>query len=224
MSYEQIAIRLILAFLMGSLIGLERERNSRPAGFRTNILVSVGSALIMIVSIKLFLSFPEAQSQIDPGRIASQVVSGIGFLGAGTIIREEFSVKGLTTAASMWALSGVGLALGAGFYMSGILATAIVIITLTILNKLEDNFYKKEKTWRVEVKVFDQPGFLSKIGEEFNKSGIMIKNLDINPCYEEAKVMIELEVKGLKSMKKNKLITQLAQLREVEEFEVEALD
>ena len=224
MSYQQIVIRLLLAFLMGSLIGLERELNSRPAGFRTNILVSVGSALMMIVSIKLFLSFPDSAGQIDPGRIAAQVVSGIGFLGAGTIIREEFSVKGLTTAASMWALAGIGLALGAGFYMSGILTTAIVIVTLTVLNKLEDSFYSKESNWRVQVKVFDQPGFLSKVGEEFNKSGIMIRNLDINPCYEEARVIIELEVKGFKNMEKNQLVTQLAQLEEVEELEIEALD
>ena len=224
MTYQEIAIRLILAFLMGGLIGLERERNSRPAGFRTNILVSVGSALIMIVSIKLFLSFPESSGQIDPGRIAAQVVSGIGFLGAGTIIREEFSVKGLTTAASMWALSGVGLALGAGFYVSGTLATAIVIITLTILNRLEDNFYKKDSSWQVKVKVFDQPGFLSELGEKINERRIIIKNLGIKPCYEEAAVVIELEIKTGKNIDENELAMHLAQLEEVSELEIEALD
>ncbi|MBM7555382.1 MgtC/SapB family protein [Halanaerobacter jeridensis] len=224
MTYQQIAIRLILAFLMGGLIGLERERNSRPAGFRTNILVSVGSALIMIVSIKLFLSFPDSAGQIDPGRIAAQVVSGIGFLGAGTIIREQFSVKGLTTAASMWALAGIGLALGAGFYVSGILVTAMVIITLTILNRLEDNFYKKNLNWKINIKVFDQPGFLSKIGEKFNENRISIKNVGIKPCYEEAEVIIELEVKTFKDVERNELITHLAQLEEVSELEIEAID
>ena len=224
MTYQQIAIRLVLAFIMGGLIGLERERNSRPAGFRTNILVSVGSALIMIVSIKLFLSFPDASGQIDPGRIAAQVVSGIGFLGAGTIIREEFSVKGLTTAASMWALAGIGLALGAGFYVSGTLATAIVIITLTILNRLEDNFHKKELKWKIKVKVFDQPGFLSKVSKKFKQTGIIIRNLEIKPCYEEAQVVIELEVKTVKKIEKNHLFRQLGELEEVSELEIEAID
>ena len=209
---------------MGALIGLEREHNSRPAGFRTNILVSVGSALIMIVSIKLFLNFPDSAGQVDPGRIAAQVVSGIGFLGAGTIIREEFSVKGLTTAASMWALAGVGLAVGAGFYVSGIAATFLVIITLTILNKLEDSFYTKELNWRVKVKVFDQPGFLSKLGEKFKNPKIKINNLKINPCYDEAKVMIQLEIKTAKDINRNELITLLSQLEEVENLEIEVLD
>ncbi|MFO7819211.1 MAG: MgtC/SapB family protein [Halanaerobacter sp.] len=224
MGYQQIVIRLVLAFLMGGLVGLERERNSRPAGFRTNILVSVGAALIMIVSIKLFLSFPDMTKDIDPSRMPSQVVSGIGFLGAGTIIREKFTVKGLTTAASMWALSGIGLAIGAGFYISGIFATMIVILTLTVLNRLEDDFYRKNFSWKIRLEVFDQPGFLSKIGDMFNENKIIIKNLDINPCYDEAKVEIMLEIRAIKNIKKNKLLTDLGQLEEVSELEIEALD
>ncbi|MGM0502771.1 MAG: MgtC/SapB family protein [Bacillota bacterium] len=224
MTYQQTIIRLVLAFLMGALIGIERERNSRPAGFRTNILVSVGSALMMIVSIKLFLSFPEYSKDIDPGRIAAQVVSGIGFLGAGTIIRDRFSVKGLTTAASMWALAGIGLAIGAGFYVSGIFVTFLVIITLTILNKLEDNFYKRELNWEVRFKVLDQPGFLGKLGQKFKNSKFIIHNLNISPCQNEAMVMIELELKTANDVKKNQLIELLSQLEDVEELEIEALD
>ncbi|MGM0369044.1 MAG: MgtC/SapB family protein [Bacillota bacterium] len=223
MSNQQIIIRLGLAFLLGALVGLERERNSRPAGFRTNILVSVGSALIMMVSIQLFLKFSHS-SDVDPGRIAAQVVSGIGFLGAGTIIREQFSVKGLTTAASMWALAGIGLAIGAGFYLSGVFATFLVIITLTILNKLENNFHPKTSKWKLQLKVFDQPGFLGEISQEFNKQKIVIQKLSINPCYEETKVLIDLNLKMSNKLEKNQLVASLAQLEEVEELEIEALD
>ena len=100
-------LRLFAAILFGGLIGLERESHKRPAGFRTHILVCVGSALIMIISQYAFLEF-SGKLGYDPGRIAAQVISGIGFLGAGTILREGSSVKGLTTAASLWVVARCG--------------------------------------------------------------------------------------------------------------------
>src|SRR5690554_77862 len=106
----------------------------RPAGFRTHILVSVGSSLIMIISA---YAFGGTAAGYDPGRIAAQVVSGIGFLGAGTIMREGANVRGLTTAASLWTVAGIGLAVGSGFYFAAIVATILVVLTLVLLNKLE---------------------------------------------------------------------------------------
>ncbi|MBU1006316.1 MAG: MgtC/SapB family protein [Candidatus Omnitrophica bacterium] len=129
----QVVLRLIIGAILGGLVGFEREmHNKKIAGFRTHILVCVGSTLIMLVSIYIF----EAYSGIapaDPARIAAGVVTGIGFLGAGTIIRSGSSVMGLTTAASLWTVSGIGLAVGCGFYIAGIVATVIVLASLYIL-------------------------------------------------------------------------------------------
>ena len=105
------AFKLVLAAVCGGFIGYERQHSHRPAGFRTHILVAVGAALVMITSSFLTDQYQEVM-QIDPTRMSAQVISGIGFLGAGTILREGFSVKGLTTAASLWAVSCVGIAVG----------------------------------------------------------------------------------------------------------------
>ncbi|MEW6227795.1 MAG: MgtC/SapB family protein, partial [Bacillota bacterium] len=117
-SQTEIIFRLVLAMMFGGFIGLERESHKRPAGFRTHILVCVGSALVMMISQYAFVNFART-TEYDPGRIAAQVVSGIGFLGAGTILREGPTIKGLTTAASLWVVAGIGLAVGTGFYLAG---------------------------------------------------------------------------------------------------------
>jgi putative Mg2+ transporter-C (MgtC) family protein len=122
--------------ILGGVIGFERERhNKRIAGFRTHILVSVGSALIMLTSIYIFEAYGKI-TPADPARIAAGVITGIGFLGAGTIIRSGESVKGLTTAASLWTVSGIGLAVGCGFYSAGCVAAVIVLATLYLLRKI----------------------------------------------------------------------------------------
>ncbi|MFA4992242.1 MAG: MgtC/SapB family protein [Candidatus Omnitrophota bacterium] len=132
----QVVVRLLAAALLGGMIGIEREsHNRRIAGLRTHILVSVGSALIMLVSIYIFEAYM-GKAPVDPARIAAGVVTGIGFLGAGTIIRSGESIKGLTTAASLWAVSGIGLSVGCGFYIAGWTAAVIVLITLYLLKKI----------------------------------------------------------------------------------------
>src|SRR5215211_6125047 len=124
-------IRLVIAALAGGLVGLEREVRGRQAGFRTNMLVCLGSALVMIVSIH-FASFawehqPGINVNVDPARIAYGVMTGIGFLGAGTILHHRGAVRGLTTAAAMWCVAAIGLAAGVGMYIVTALAAAIVL-------------------------------------------------------------------------------------------------
>ena len=118
--------RLALAVVLGGLIGLERETEGKPAGMRTHALVCLGSALFMLISIRSPEFFPGAKT-VDPGRIAAGVVTGIGFLGAGTILRASGSVKGLTTAASIWAVAAIGLAVGVGYYITAVVATALAL-------------------------------------------------------------------------------------------------
>ena len=129
------ALRLFVAGAMGVLIGLEREYRAKEAGYRTHFLVALGSALMMIVSQYGFTEVLKTDLiRVDPSRIAAQVVSGIGFISAGTIILQKQIVRGLTTAAGIWATSGIGLAVGAGMYAIGIAATLLVLLGLETLS------------------------------------------------------------------------------------------
>lgn len=126
--------KMALAVLFSGVIGFEREHSHRPAGFRTHILVAVGSALVMMTSGYVFKAY-EGLGTFDPTRLGAQVISGIGFLGAGTILREGFSVKGLTTAASLWAVSCIGLAVGAGYYVGALVSTVVIYLTLNTFKR-----------------------------------------------------------------------------------------
>lgn len=131
-----ITIRLTAAVFLGGIIGLEREIHGKEAGFRTYALVCLGSALVMIVSTQMFETYRNV-AQVDPSRIAAQVVSGIGFLGAGAIIRFPQGIKGLTTAAGIWTASGIGLACGMGFYYPAIITTFLTLVVLIIFSKID---------------------------------------------------------------------------------------
>ncbi len=129
--WPTMVVRLLVAFVLGGIIGLERERRERPAGLRTHILVTVASALLMMISGLV------AGDTFDPGRIAAAAVTGIGFLGAGTIIRYGGDVRGLTTAATIWAAAAVGLTVGLGWYAAALCATLLIFFTLTAMHRLE---------------------------------------------------------------------------------------
>jgi putative Mg2+ transporter-C (MgtC) family protein len=133
LSWEDALLRLAIAAILGGLVGLERELRDREAGLRTHMLVSVGSALFTIVSaygFTEFLTSGEATVRADPTRIAAQIVTGIGFLGAGAIIRSGLSVRGLTTAASLWVVAAIGLAAGAGYWDAAVITTGLVLLFL----------------------------------------------------------------------------------------------
>ncbi|MHB1168775.1 MAG: MgtC/SapB family protein [Longimicrobiales bacterium] len=131
--------RLFLAALLGGLIGFEREASGKPAGFRTNLLICLGAALITEISIAIAHdALVQQPGRADPGRIAAQIVSGIGFLGAGTIMQTRGSVVGLTTAATMWVVAAIGMAVGAGAFAMAGTATAITLLALRVLHRLDD--------------------------------------------------------------------------------------
>lgn len=139
----EFAVRLVAATFFGGLIGFERETHGKEAGVRTYSLVCLGSALVMIVSIHIYEIY-KAVATVDPSRIAAQVVSGIGFLGAGAIIRFPQGIKGLTTAAGIWAVSGIGLACGLGQHRLAVLATILVLVVLIVFSKLDRFFGGKD--------------------------------------------------------------------------------
>lgn len=175
-----IFLRLLLALVLGGIIGFEREQNNHPAGFRTHILVSIGSTLIMLISIYGFSDFLDDENvRFDPSRIAAQVVTGIGFLGAGTILRHGFTVTGLTTAASLWVVAGIGLAIGAGFYFGAIVTTIFVLIDLSLLSKLDPYIAKKKQLIELRVNVIDEPGKLGEIATKIGNYKINVKSVSI---------------------------------------------
>lgn len=136
MSFFETIFRLLLSAVLGGVVGWERSHQQKPAGFRTHILVCLGSTLFMLTSIFLHEEY-KGMGPADPGRIAAQVVTGIGFIGAGTIWVSAGSVRGLTTAASLWTAAGVGLAVGCGFYSAAIATILIVLTVLMALSRLE---------------------------------------------------------------------------------------
>ncbi|MDP2927450.1 MAG: MgtC/SapB family protein [Candidatus Omnitrophota bacterium] len=140
----QMIVRLLLTLVLSGLIGLERQVHRRDAGLRTHILVALGSCLIMLTSLYVFDIYKD-QVALDPVRIAAGVVTGIGFLGAGTIIRESDGVRGLTTAASLWVVAGIGLAVGVGFNKIAIYTTILVLIVLHFLHYIEVPLSKEGK-------------------------------------------------------------------------------
>jgi putative Mg2+ transporter-C (MgtC) family protein len=133
LSWSEALLRIVVAAVLGGAVGLERELRDREAGFRTHMLVSIGSALFTIVSAYAFRDFlveGGAVVRADPTRIAAQIVTGIGFLGAGAIIRQGLSIRGLTTAATLWVVAAIGMAAGAGYYGGAVITTAVVLISL----------------------------------------------------------------------------------------------
>lgn len=138
-STQEIILRLLLGAIIGGIIGFEREVHGRAAGFRTQLIVCVAAVLIMIVSVNYYLNlqYIDPSFRIDPARISAGALIGIGFLGAGVIIKSGFAVRGLTTAASLWIVSAIGLTIGAGLYFEGIITAVITITALFMLRKLE---------------------------------------------------------------------------------------
>ena len=148
LNYLSIMVRILLAALIGCLIGLERERGNRPAGFRTYTLVSVGACLVMMTNQYMFLNISNGSG--DPARLGAQVISGVGFLGAGTIlVTRDNQVRGLTTAAALWTSACVGLALGIGFYVGALAVGSLLIIVMILLRPLNNGLQRKNGFMRM---------------------------------------------------------------------------
>lgn len=175
--YLDTTLRLVIACLLGGVIGFERENTRRPAGLRTHILVCVGACLVMIIS-EYFRDF-RGYVNTDPTRLGAQVISGIGFLGAGTIIREGLEVKGLTTAAGIWAVACVGLAVGGGFYLGAIITTILISGTLVLFKRIEEHIIKRKKRYSViYIRTTDCENNIPKINKILLHKGIIIKSVD----------------------------------------------
>ena len=207
----QAIIKLVLGFILAGIIGLERSSWSKPAGFRTHSLVGLSAVLIMLCG-----EYMSKEYNIDPSRIPAQLLSGIGFIGAGTILRDGFNVKGLTTAAGLLAVTCVGLSIGAGFYLGGILTTLISYIILSYSYKISDKLdHFNVIDLQISVKE-NAKEFVGKLEEILSKYEIDIKQMQL-PDEEDANIIKVLGHYNKRELKKNELISKITSLKEVKE-------
>lgn len=179
--------RILLSAGLGFVIGFERELYKRPAGLRTHILVCVASCLIMLISMYGFDSG-------DPGRVAAQVVSGIGFLGAGAILRSDKDIKGITTAATIWMSAAIGLACGNGLYFGAILTTILALIVLTAFRRVESRMVNSSKyISSIYMIVKDKECTMSKLKEKLDKNNLSVNNFDYKNKEDKIEILIDFE-------------------------------
>jgi len=174
-----IVLRMGLGFLAGAIIGFERSSQRQVAGLRTHILIATGATLLMLLSIYLPQYYNPLRTS-DPGRIAAQVVSGIGFLGAGAIIRLGNNIRGLTTAASLWFVAAVGLAVGGGLFLVAGIAEGIGLMTLVALNKLEKKIFPSGRFKMLVISYRDNSASTKEALDIIKDSGIQVQSIDVN--------------------------------------------
>ncbi|PFL15678.1 methyltransferase [Bacillus cereus] len=207
-------IRIGVAGLLGAIIGIEREIRSKEAGLKTHFLVAVGSALIMVVSKYAFSDIVfEEHMALDPSRIAAQVVSGVGFLGAGTIIIQKQAVKGLTTAAGLWATAGIGLAIGAGMYVVGIGAMILVLIGLEIVSRIFKVPFLFPQNITVQMCINKQEA-VQQIVETLQVKGIPILSYEVEALQQDTEIVykVGIQLKNISSEEKNAFIQRMQTL------------
>jgi putative Mg2+ transporter-C (MgtC) family protein len=190
----EIILRIIAAAILGSLIGLERDIHGRAAGLRTHLLVSMGAAVFMVLS-SLVASTAVSTTMADPGRIAAQIVTGIGFLGAGVILKEGINIRGLTTAACLWIAAGIGMAAGGGYYTIAVVVTAIALFSLVALKHLE-RFYVKDsyRTLTVEAPIDVEASDIIALVKQKN---LTIIGCEIERNYEKSMTITRLSIRLL---------------------------
>ena len=181
LSWEEALLRLALAALFGGVIGIEREFREREAGLRTHMLVSVGSALFTITSaygFRDFLVHGDAVVRADPSRVAAQIVTGIGFLGAGAIIRQGLAVRGLTTAATLWVCAAIGLSAGTGYYSAALMTTLVALFLLWPMRIVARRLFDRPHTHRLEVRLAGEGG-ASGVLDVLERLGVRVSSFDL---------------------------------------------
>ena len=212
----ELFLRLVLSCVLGGIIGYERQSRRKSAGLRTNVLVCLGACLIMVLSQAMYQQV-EGLTNADPARLAAQVVSGIGFLGAGAIMKEGLTVTGLTTAACLWVVAGVGLAVGGGFYSGALITTALVFVTLGSLSRLAD-WVDHEKNLSLTIHTVDRPGQLMRISRCLEDLQLRVRGVKVKADEDEVddsgekSMYIDLEIFNKQSIKSIIIVDAVRQI------------
>ena len=199
-----LALRIVLSGILGAVIGYERQARHKAAGLRTHMLVSMGSCLMMILSYTIYYMV-EGHTNADPARLAAQVVSGIGFLGAGSIMKDGLNVRGLTTAASLWVVSAVGLTVGAGFYEGAIFVTVMILVVLGILTKIEYRTYDSS-TFLLIVEGDENEELLGQICKTLAEHNVAILDVKLES---KSPFAASFLIKSSKEFKNQQIIAQI---------------
>lgn len=211
--YSQIGFKILLSFIAGFALGLERKFRQQPIGVRTVILISLSSTLLMLLSLNLGKSV-----NADPARLAAQVVSGIGFLGGGAILRQGLNIKGLTSAATIWAASAIGLTIGAGMYVAAIFVLIVLILALIILEKFETKYFPAERNKRLFLVFHNSKIDLTKLHTIIENHGLIILSSDISKQINEKQLQITFSVKAPEEIDIFDLSDKIEELGNLEEI------
>jgi len=212
-SNTELLCRLILSVTLGGLVGIEREWNNHAAGFRTHILVCLGSTMIMLLSIYGFSAFVnEVNVRMDPARLAAQVISGVGFLGAGAILRKGSVISGLTTAASIWVVAAIGLCVGAGYRFAAIVGTVLVLISLVVFHKVEKLYLSKRHGQLLEILLDQSKLSVGGLVQVFETAKVNIKRLTLMRDMEkegERSTIVQVQLELSRNTSKDALLSLL---------------
>ena len=216
----QSAIGILIAAGLSSLIGIEREVHGQPAGLRTHMILGVGAALAAILSINYshFLSSPDLPS--DPARIVAQVISGVGFLGAGAILRLGVTVKGLTTASSLWTTAIIGIACGSGYFELAGFTTVLVLGILTVISSLEGRFLGEYRTHTLKVVLDDRPGIVNSVRSILEEHGAKLLSLNASMPDKET-LKLAMVVRKPRELGMDRIINLINSLDEAKSMEIE---
>ena len=218
------AVALLLALVLSGMIGLERQLRGQPAGLRTHILVGVGSALLSLTSVEFGVG--GAGGHGDPARLAAQVVSGIGFLGAGAILRDGLSVHGLTTAASIWVVAAIGIAIGGGPRLGevAVVAALIVLATLVVLNWLEDALHLKQRVQVVRLEVIEAEHGPARVLALFAEKGLHVEGMTSevgSPTDAQPTRRMQVRVRLPRTIDRQRLLALFATESVIRSFDIE---
>ncbi|HNU22637.1 magnesium transporter MgtC [Mesotoga sp. Brook.08.YT.4.2.5.1] len=213
MEYLDLCLRLFCALVAGAMIGVTRERIYKPAGLRTHSLICVGAAFITVLSTTVFVTAEHG----DPGRVAAQIVSGIGFLGAGTILKKGFSVKGLTTAATLWVTAAVGMGFGSGEYLLSTVVTVFAIMIVLFLKRIE-LFTGGRNLPRILIVASNTEEMSRRISEWFKDNGLTVESMEVEDDEENLTLLIEISKSD--AIKIKNLMVGLSRLRGIRSVEL----
>lgn len=217
---SEVFLRIGLAVVLGAVIGFEREFDNQPAGLRTNIILVLGACLAMIVSIQISQQFETLGVKGDPARMAAQVVTGVGFLGAGAILHSGFNIKGLTTAATIWSMAIVGLAVGSGHYYESIVVTVVLFLVLSLVERWELKTFKAIRIISAGLVITHTQTCLDEVRAVFSKAEVRLDKFSYELDLEKDEIMINLEYRSRKPEILESVRLELGELKGLKRIKV----
>lgn len=217
----QIILRVLVAAALGAAVGIERERQDQPAGMRTHMILVIGATLAMVLSVNVGYLYAREGTPADPARLAAQVISGIGFLGAGAILRFGFNVKGLTTATSLWTMAIVGMTVGAGYYLIGVVTTALMLVVLTVFNVIENRYLRTSVSRYIQIEADYHKGVVKTIRKVVQQFSDNLVSFTIQKHVKNKRLRIQIVARISRDQALEDLIETISDIDGVRNLRVE---